>query len=267
MKNLLALFTLVYGTWFGLSEMHAAVTFNVTGVYDSTNNTNVVDRSATTTGGNQVGLEDFKSWVATAYTGGYGGVIDFDGKSSFSVLPHEIDPNDYLTAKYGIGFGSTLNISNTSSSRYLVGSTADRTPISGTGNLGKSGTKEVATSSFAPQDFAFGFSAADQIIGVGATMISRQSNAGDVTATIRFSDGTFETLTTTIAGVNAADDTFFGFRVTDEQLASGTYITGLEFTMPHFRGIDDLAFIVVPEPGYGCLLLMGAMGLILRRRR
>jgi hypothetical protein len=249
------------------SMASAAMVFNVTGVYDADTNVNVVDHSATSTSGNEVGLSDFKAMVSAAYSLGLGGVVNFDtAVSGNNVAPQLTNSSDYLVARYGTGLISTLNIGNTSHSNFIFGSSSDRTAVSGSGYLAKNGTL-VSGGTIPAQNFGFGFRVEDQVVAVGATMISRLDNAGSATAKVLFSDGQSTSVTLSIAGTNAGDDTFFGFQITEVQRAAGIYITGLEFTHPVYRGIDDLAFIVAPEPRTASLLMLGLFGWVGRRRR
>ncbi|HEX8313300.1 MAG TPA: hypothetical protein VF614_18380 [Chthoniobacteraceae bacterium] len=78
------------------STFAAPLAVNSVGVYDSSNNTNTVDRTAV---GN---LSTFTANVATAFAADRGGVINFDGTNFNGVQG--------ITATYGVSLAKTLTI-------------------------------------------------------------------------------------------------------------------------------------------------------------
>ncbi|MGE9268875.1 MAG: hypothetical protein ACQKBY_12335 [Verrucomicrobiales bacterium] len=239
----------------------AAITTGVTGVYDEeVIQANSPDVLATGGGLNNIRINDFYASVASAYALGYGGVINFVAATGSAAV------NDTIDATYGVSSEKVLNITNTSPSAYNLGSGAsDRTPISGTGFLGKNGGVTDG------KVFRFGFDAVDQVTMVAATVMSR-SNTGDpasstITGTVTFSDSSTAVATATQERGNGTSDVFFGFTTTQAQRDAGVYITGFEMVPGNYRGLDDLAFVtVIPEPSSAVLALIAAAGLLRRRR-
>lgn len=254
------------------SQLRAAYTVNVVGTYDeNTSRLNAVDHSATSDGTHTLSLSSFSTLVNQAFTSGYGGVINFDTGSAFTVNPYASNPSDALIAKYGANFTKSLQITNGSVTDFVTGTdTSQRTPISGNRYLGKSGTAAPGlTLNNAGGNFIFGFSQIDQVIAVGGTLLSRAANQGVLTGRVSFSDGSTDQTLFSQAASNGGDDAFYGFRVSDAQQSQGIYITQFEILLPsgQYRGFDDLAFVVAPEPSKSLLLLAGLAFVRLRRRR
>jgi|GEM_PF-5688752 len=254
-------FLLPFVLAFGIVQpAFSAFTITVTGTYDEqATQANGVDRSATTTSGNQLSQADFNSLISSAYAVGNGGVIDFDSLASGSV---STSPTDFLTARYGLANEKSLLIGNASPTAMSIATNnPNRTPISGANFLGKGGSVTDG------DHFSFTFDEASQVIAVGATILSRESSPGNVIGEVTFSDGNTSSLTFSQTAGNGTDDLFFGFRVTEAQQASGIYITNLFFNPPDYRGLDDLAFVIAPEPGRAALVMLAIGAVFMRRRR
>jgi hypothetical protein len=239
----------------------AAITTTTSGVYDDTVRTNAVDQSATTpTLGNVVlvPLSQFKTDVAAAYVAGTGGVINFDDVTTGTSSQSDI------FAKYGPGNSRTLTLTNpnynpspTAGAGYQVdmsSSTAiGATPISGNFYLRSNGTTT----------HAFNFSS--PIGEVGFTVLSRSADR-TVTATVTYDDGSNGSVGPfTVKAGDGTFDTFFGFAA-----PVGRTIKSLQVgpgNTTDFVVLDDVAFVTVPEPGTVAIGVVGALGLLGRRRR
>jgi hypothetical protein len=235
----------------------AAIITNTSGVYDEQiTQANAVDATATTpTSGSPtlVPLSTFTTDVATAFAAGTGGVINFDDVTT------AVSSDTTISAKYGPGFNSTLNVSGASyqvdmSQAVAIGAT----PISGAIYL-RNG------SSTGNQSYAF-----DQLIKeVGVTVLAR-SVSRSITATVTYDDATsaaigpFTVAANTGSGATSAPDTFFGFAA-----PSGKSITKLTLAAGanNFFVVDDLGFITVPEPASMGMLGVAAMAMLVRRGR
>lgn len=250
---------------------YAAVT--TVGVYDESTtdeNTgvagiqnNAVDFSATVDLGNQVSLSSFTTAVLTAYNNNLGGVINFDNGTVTSGFG-----TSSITATYGTSQANSITIGSAAAASWSTGSSGNRTGISHPGNnlLGN----QLGLTGGGPdsEDFAFNFSVADMVTMAGATVLSRSGSvdAGFI-AQATFSDATTTSVTfTSSGGTNGGNDTFAGF-----QAPAGLYITQLKFdnlsTAGSFRSVDDLGFVVVPEPTSAALLGGLGMVMLIRRKR
>lgn len=232
---------------------NAALVFNTTGIYDETVNTNVVDRAAGSNPSDLTSYNSFKSFIASEFAAGRGGVINFDswvlsdGTTDTSTNFKTID------ARYGPGLSSSLiitRIGNTGnftlrSDQYeTIG-----TPISGNTAL-RSNT----------YDHKYTFSTA--LTHIAYTVLSRNASRS-ITATVTYSDETTDVLTSTIATGTTANDTFFQFTAPEGKSIISLYTTA---TGNGYFDIDDMAFVVVPEPSVIALGILGTLPLFRRRR-
>jgi hypothetical protein len=230
---------------------------DVVGVYDSPNNSNTVDRTAS---GN---VATFTADVATAFGAGLGGVINFDGQN-FNGL-------DDISARFGIGFSKTLTIDT--SAPFNNQSSSNIRAISGTENVG---TGQFLLAASGSQFYTFtigeivGGAEGEGVTQLGFTVLTRNGGGTpSISALATFSDGsTFSsqafgfTVTTT-----PEQDTFYGFTA-----PAGTTIRSVQLNYGADgdlrRGIDDLAFItsVIPEPTTSLLAFFSLVGLLGFRR-
>jgi hypothetical protein len=255
---------------------HAAIT--ATGTYDElTIQANAVDfnmaysgNATWTTGIGQtlgssqiIAAAAFIAQVEAAATVGMGGVIDFDNGS--------LDSTTSLTVNFAANTKS-LSLTNRAENggSYSIGTDiSNRTPISGTSYLGRSGTPHF--------DFDFGgftgFDTAEKITAVGVTLLGRNGTGGNsnwrvigfyTNGTDSGSSSTFRTLNTNTG--NATNDSFSGIAAPD-----GYWLTRIRIHSDNnvFTSIDDLAFVtsIVPEPSTTLLGGLGALALLRRRRR
>lgn len=239
---------------------HADAALVMTAVqdYDSTNNSNTIDRYAT---GNAGTYATFSASVANAFTAGKGGVINFD-----TAL---VSSQRGITTSFA-GNSKTLNIGtnvdvNAQTSANIIG-------ISGTNN--STGGFFLQSSSTAGQFTILTFdsitngSPGEYVSEIGFTILSRINGGGapTITATVLFSDNTTASANASFTQTATGEDTFFSFAA-----PAGKSITSLTIdygaTGDFRRGIDDLAFITVPEPTSALIAgMFGVLGLVRRRR-
>ena len=232
---------------------------------------NVVDVSATLdVNPNQISLTTFTTNLQTAFANNLGGVINFDNGTISTGFG-----TSSITASYGASQAKSITIGAASTTSFaLQSSLTSRMGISHPGdnqtgnqlglNAGPSGSSNS-------EDFTFNFLTADKVVQAGGTLLSRSGSVNvTLVATATFSDGTTSSVTFTSSGTDATgggqNDTFAGFVA-----PTGLFVTQLKFdnlnTSGSFRSLDDLGFIVVPEPSSAVLL--GGLGtlLLMRRRR
>jgi hypothetical protein len=233
---------------------NAALVINAIGTYDeNTVNANAVEHVAT---GDMASYNNFKTFIAGEFTAGRGGVIDFE---SFTFSEDQTASNfNRMEVKYGSGLTSTLNVTRASSTGSANGNFSLRndnypigTPISGAYAL-RSNTSN--------HHYLFGTG----LSHLAFTVLSR-TGARTLTTLITFDDGTTSELPgIAIATGTAEHDTFFSFTAPE-----GKAITHLNIQSANsgYIDIDDLAFVVIPEPSAIALGMLGALPLLRRRRR
>lgn len=249
--------------------MASGAVINVTtvGDYDPTGGANnAVDSNAP--GSN---VATFTSNVATAFTNGTGGVINFDGSGTLA-------QNDILRASFA-GGAKTVDFVNINDAEAIGQNfSTTRTATSGSANshLSASG----ATGPSDRMDFKFtvnnlvGGAINERVTRVGVTVLSRSGLVTGTTGQVDFiatldNASTISTGVDTINNSNATDDTFYELTA-----PAGRYITEIWVDLnsnnsnQFFSAIDDLAFMtsIVPEPASlgGLALLCGGL---MRRRR
>jgi hypothetical protein len=264
-------------TLLGLAAAAQAATVGtVSGVYDSTNNANAVDFSAAYTLGfaggstpitsaNVVTVGQFSPLLTAANGIGLGGVMDFDVTTENTVESTE------LRYRYGLGGEKSISFNSlTGYSGVIATNGTARTPVSGSRFLNKylggsfqndyGYTIGTPTGTFLPET----------VVALGFTVLSRSTsetsgivNFGNVVATVELSDGSLIQAARTINELSGAGDTFYGF-VAPTGLSINSFTIDIAGTA-NFAGLDDVAFITVPEPTAFAALGLG--GLLLGRRR
>ncbi|GAB4196969.1 MAG: hypothetical protein Kow00105_11090 [Phycisphaeraceae bacterium] len=205
--------------------------FSTTGIYDNTNNGNVVDVSATSDAGELISLSSFKALVDLAYQADAGGVIDFDNGSL-------TDPN---TIDATLGISQTRNITLTDATANTLQVSSPASAISGNASL----RKTLSTFSFDKNDFKFDFDPDDGVVAVGATLMSQFTlgqPVGNVWAIVRYDDATSsQSVTDFIENSSSGDDTFWGF-----QAPEGKYIVRFELIISNDKWVqlDDLGVVL-----------------------
>jgi hypothetical protein len=206
--------------------------FSTTGIYDNTNNGNVVDVSATSDAGELISLSSFKALVDLAYQADAGGVIDFDNGSLTN--PNTIDAN------LGVSQAKSITITDATINTLEVSNPASGA-ISGNASL----RKTLGTFAFDSNDFRFDFAPGDGVIAVGASLMSQFTlgqPVGNVWGIVRYNDATSsQSVTDFIENSISGDDTFWGF-----QAPEGKYITRLELIISNDKWVqlDDLGVVL-----------------------
>ena len=209
-----------------------------TDVYDPTGDENDIDTEAA---GNDITLAAFRTLVDDAYDNDAGGVINFEAGNQ-SLAPS-------FTANYGTSGTETLTVTEGTNSDNPSGwqLTADKDSAGAI-----SGTKVLRGAHDWDFDFDTGLTA------VAITFIERNNKNPTVVATIELQDGT----RTEKFNATASDDTFFAYTA-----SASNPIVSLEIATGDYHEVDELGFVIVPEPGTLALLGLGGLGILARRRR
>lgn len=245
------------------AEGRADVTITATGVYDSTNNANAVDRNANgdtlaATGGNDVA--GFTSAVATAFASGTGGVIDFDSPNGGTAAVSA--QTGSIVATFGNASNKMLALAVTAADPTpanankfdLRSSTAGIATISGAFFLISNGAADTNIKLTLGGITGAGAATNERVTSVGFTLLDRSTIAGTPVVTASFSDGTTGTLNGaafTIAGTN--EDTFYSFTAPTGASVTSVTVTYNATVADARLTIDDFGFttgiVAVPEPG------------------
>ncbi len=220
-----------------------------TDVYDPTGDgSNNIDTEAAT---NDITLTDFRTLVNSAYDNDLGGVVNFDELN---------DPElNGFVAAYGTGGTEMLSVSPGSNNAYGSGSTTGWNVRDSSGSNGAISDPKVLRGGWIWDfDFDTGLTA------VAITFVERNNSNPNVVATIELQDGT----RTEKFNATASDDTFFAYTA-----SAGNPIVSLELDTSNgdspgeYHEVDELGFVVVPEPATLALLGVGGAAVLVRRRR
>lgn len=191
--------------------------------------------------GNSMDATTFASDIATAFANDTGGVWDFDG-ANFGVGAGET-----VTLNYGTSFANSLVL--TLDNNINQGNVAGEA-TSGAFELGLGGDASTRT-----------FILSTLLSSIGIFNLDRNDAVRTSMLSVTFLDNT----TAITSGANGDNTYFHGLS------ATGTnYIKSFSLTQNNFIRYDDLGFVVassVPEPSRALLLMLGATGLLVRRRR
>lgn len=108
---------------------------------------------------------------------------------------------------------------------------------------------------------------------VGMTLLPRNDSTYplDAVVTASFSDSTDESITVNLGDTKNDTDTFVGFTAPTGEAITGftidTFATGTSDAVSTRVALDQLGFVLVPEPSSVALIGFGAMLLAVRRRR
>lgn len=254
----------------GIVNRAEAITYTTSGVYDeNVNGANTVDTDAFNTAGNAalvsagqvISQATLTADVATAFASNSGGVIDFDSLAS---NPGGTD----FDATYGISQANNLHVAMTSFTggaapagglSLVVNLTTAAVAISGNGtNLNHMGTGSGVI------DFGLAFD--KPLSEIGVTVLQRTAartiNVRVVLDDASLMDFATETQAAWSGSGTPDDDTFFGARA-----PAGRTIAAIRFDFNAAHRIDDLAFVVVPEPSSLALMIFVLGGIVLALRR
>lgn len=237
--------TAAFSAWLAFS---AQAQFVVVGTYnEQTVNVNTIEQEASIS---NISLGNFTTLMASSFTAGTGGVINFDVSLSDS---------SSFTASYNGGLSTltvTMNAAASGNQWNTTNQDASTWAISGTRYLGTNANSQAR----------FDFST--PLTHFGITQLWRNANrTGAVTVfyddSTSVSVGNFSSLGGSNVGtVNQTPDVFFGWAA-----PSGKAITRVDIIGDGFIRYDDLGFVVIPEPSTAALFGVGLIGFILARRR
>jgi hypothetical protein len=250
---------------------HGAVisSTGTTGVFDEVTTANTIDTDPTGQ------LAAFSAAVATAYANDLGGVIDWEtgvttSASSGATPNNTITGGANVSVAYGVSATESLDITFSRGMQLYTNNIADQvTVISSETNRDNA----LITDTTNPTDsFVVAFSGAD-VVQVGMAMLSRSTfdatSGVDFKATATFSDASTSVIDYNLTNVKGGDDTFLHF-----EAGGGLTISSVKIEVVNKYGsndfqarpiLDDLGFVVVPEPS--SLALLGLGGLLIARRR
>lgn len=193
--------------------------------------------------GNSITSTIFGSDIASAYANGTGGVWDFDG-ANFGV-----NIGETITLNYGASLANSVIMTLGGTNGINQGNVAGEA-TSGAFELGLGGDASTRT-----------FTLSTPMTTIGIFNLDRGDASRTSSLWVTFLDDT----TASTSGANGDDTYFHGLS------ATGTnYIKSFSLTQNNFVRYDDLGFVVassVPEPSRALLLMLGATGLLVRRRR
>jgi hypothetical protein len=229
-----------------------AANFATSGVYDEqVTQMNAVDATAPAS---NVTLANFTTSVAAAFTANTGGVISFDTANEGADVNGNLISTSSFTASYGASQTNTLTI--TAAAGGSLNTNTNNTPISGTRFLG-------TTQAGSGQSYAF----STPVSLFGITALNR-GTIQTITPTLVFASGATLTLASFSTGT-ANTDTFFGYSSPSDPITRVNLITTATAPDSTNLRVDDLGFVVVPEPSsmaLGLLTGFGVLGLVRRRR-
>jgi len=255
--------SLCAGVWMSICVKCVAAAVLASQSYDeNVVQTNQVDVSATA-----FTVGQMTSAVASAFTAGRGGVIDFDN-GAFT------DPRTIDARFSGASFNKSLRL--TSGVRDwqigVLGSSSSSGSISGP-NVIFLGAPAPFPNPFA-NTIVFGDVTdvntnavlPERVTSFGMTIIDANFNGAgnNVHCDVSFSDGSVTSTSFFIPLAFQTNDTFFGWTA-----PPNAYITQISFTATNNTAGEDWAFITspVPEPESIVLLALGAVGVLVMRRR
>ncbi|MCC7473807.1 MAG: PEP-CTERM sorting domain-containing protein [Pirellulales bacterium] len=252
----------------------ARAAFITSGVYDeAVNQSNAVDVEAAS---NNITLAAFSTLVANAFAANEGGVIDFDytqpgttglGSGDISTLATQIN------SVYGVSQSATMRINRglyNGSSGSAPTMSVSPSVAGGTQSLSGFGASDAEQLHLGSQsgdgnDFRLTFTdssgtTAQPVIAFGLTFLGR-TDAGQ-SYTVVFEVGLVDLVgggnpqTATFASetidIGSGDDTFFGY-----QAPAGKMIQYVRSNNSRLARMDDMAFVIVPEPASSSAIGLG----------
>lgn len=230
--------------------------FITTGNYDEqTFQTNAVDASASSGSGagSIVTLAQFKTDMTDAFANNLGGVVDFDNES----LPS----SSSFSATYGQSQGSTLIVTRGSGLMSTAGSqsvTGASVGISASAGPSTPPNGNYLGFNNTPNGFTFTFN--QPLVQWGVTFLMRSTSHTVSSLVITLDDSSTFTFGSETIGTTS-DDTFYGYRA-----PAGRTISSVVATASALVRLDDMGFIIVPEPSALLTTVIGMIGVLAWRR-
>lgn len=265
------------GIALSLASSHAAIVVSVgtTGVFDEgVNATNQLD-SEVTAGT----LAPFTSAVLNAYNNDFGGVIDWETGVAVTTSSGSSSNNTTtsVNASYGVSASSSLTVTFGRAMELYTNNIAGQVNV-----LSQQGALQNALIPQGVTADALGYTMTFSGIGVseiGAAIPSRSTySANGVTAvnfraTANFSSSAPSVLNFTVGGTAGTDDTFLHFAAPSGETIDSLSVTWISETGGTLANgqrrpiLDDIGFIVIPEPSTTGLLGLAALLLAFGIRR
>jgi len=215
-------------------------------------------------------LAAFTTNVSTAFTGGNGGVINFN-KTTTGEIQHISGDNYAGTLALNKNFSVTITDPG-SNFRQADFSSAGSTSVSTGGADLLAANNNNTTSTFTLGISGSGYAVGEQIRQVGFAVLNRThapnpSFTNPYTVVFTLDDATTVTLTDSVASGNVnTDNTFFGYQASGDRFITRFTINSGNANQPWL--IDDLGFVVaIPEPSAALLGAVGMLALLTNRRR
>lgn len=195
--------------------------------------------------GNSMNATAFASVISTAYANDTGGVWNFDTPGGFGT----VNVGETVTLNYGASQANSVILGLSSGNNINQGTIAGEA-TSGSAELGLGGDASTRV-----------FTLSTLMSTIGIFNLDRNDASRTSVLSVTFLDDT----TASTSGADG-DNTYFHILS-----ATGTnYIKSFSLTQNNFIRYDDLGFVVAssaPEPSRALLLMLGATGLLVRRRR
>jgi len=245
----------IAGCAIALVAVSSAFAQSTVGVLDPNPSSLTIQNSPANVGNASfVTLSSMNSLIATAFANDTGGVINFDPANGWTTTPVSS-----INLTYGTSQANSLTMSLGPSAAGLTGFASS----TGSGTTAVSGANYLAFSGGSgtpPLDATLNFS--QGLSDFGITQLAR---SGDRTLTLSFTlqDNTVVTYApdTVLSGSTTVN--FYGYQApVNDPIKSVTLTCSQGF----FR-MDDLAFVVAPEPGTMALVGMGGLGMLFALRR
>ncbi len=212
-------------------------------------------------------LAAFTTNVSTAFTGGNGGVINFN-KTTNGEIQHTSGDNYAGTLALNKNFSVTITDPG-SNFRQADFSSAGSTSVSTGGADLLAANNNNTTSTFTLGISGSGYAVGEQIRQVGFAVLNRTNVGATNLYTVVFTldNATTVTLTDTVAeGAVNTDNTFFGYQASGDRFITRFTINSGNANQPWL--IDDLGFVTaIPEPSAALLGAVGMLALLTNRRR
>ena len=212
-------------------------------IVDAVGTVNENGRTILEATGNSMDSTTFASVITSAYANDTGGVWNFDG-ANFGV-----NVGETITLNYGASLANSVVLGLSGTNGINQGNIVGEA-TSGSFELGLGGDASTRV-----------FTLSTLMSTIGIFNLDRNDASRTSVLSVTFLDDT----TASTSGANG-DNTYFHILS-----ATGTnYIKSFSLTQNNFIRYDDLGFVVAssaPEPSRALLLMLGATGLLVRRRR